>query len=1167
VVQLNPQSATTLQWDQSFPTSGFYPVKVVVDQTNVLYEDNELNNFAIRPVLTGDYQLPGGINVDATVGPLTLQAGQGIAINGTAQYYGIDPAVNPDVAGATVIAKITNGGQVQTTTLPDGAYSLSTTAPTTPGTYSLNIEVTDYTLTGYQGPITFTVLPAPPRPDLSVFISLDRNTIITGEQISGSVVLQNVGDLPATDFLFRYFNCDAVLGEEQIASLAPGESKTYSFTTTTGVIGDCFNRSNCQFSAVADVGNKILEKTELNNQSSAYLTVLPAKPDLTPLNTSNAVIPGTVNMLNPFTFSVHVDNIGGVNTTTPFTVNVYMDDVLIRTENVPFLNTCDGNTFTITHDFGGATVDKVLTIKVDEPIGSGVIDEYRETNNEFSKIIRHAPPPPQYPNLQAGNQDFSVSPALPPALSPFDVNLVYRNNGQQPIAAPFKIEITVTEGGIPRIETQTINETILPGATRTVTLNTSLATDGDHSARVRLDSDNSITEGSEGDNIAQMPLCVDLLPSPIGNVWGSFYLNTLQHLTARIYNYGLFTPTDVSVSFYLDDVKIASTVVPVVQPTINVGYYGVSIPHIFDQAGTFQLKVVVDDPAGYTECREDNNEYTGTIRVMTPAPDVRVFSEYISPSKINPDVNEPITIFLSYDNAGIGDSGPFKARVMVDDVPLGVDVNIPSVAAGDDGTVEVPMPYNSPTAGIRVIRAILDPDAGLTETTTLNNHATRALVVGKAPNLFFTDLQADINCPDDGTNVVITASISNDGDLDATAEVVFYYIEEADTIPIDNKTLTLAGHQSTTLQTEWTVINKTFFLYAQVRNSDPMEYDESDNFILTKFCGGPYYNLFVQTEGQGITRKTPELNRYEGAQQVTVTATAATGWVFAGWQGDATGVDNPLMVNLSADQTIVAVFNEPLSAPGATNIERCGPGSVTFQATGAVSAQSYRWYAQASGGNPIPDETASTLTIPDLSVTTSYYVSIASFNNEGPRSEVKATILPGPPQPEVTVDGELNCPDENNPTVMQAPAGFAGYLWSGDETTQQIQVTAAGTFSVQVVDDKGCVSAPSANVVVTEVGCDEVIVYNAISANDDDLNPFLRILNVDRFPDTKENTLKIYNRWGDVVFKAENYDNTTNTFTGLTNDGKKLPSGTYFYILEFNNSGRKKISGYLALRR
>ncbi|MDQ2657952.1 MAG: hypothetical protein M3Y60_11075, partial [Bacteroidota bacterium] len=942
--------------------------------TNVLDEDNELNNFAIRPVLTGDYVLPGGINLNATANPVTLQEGQSITITGTGQYWGIDPEVNPDVAGATVIARITGGQQSQTTTRPDGGFTISVAAPSIAGTYLLNLELTDYTLTGYQGPIEIVVLPSPPRPDLSASISLDRNTIISGEQVSGLVTLQNIGDAVATNFLFKYFNCDVVLGEAQIASLAPGESRTYTFTTAAGVIGDCFNRNSCQFVAVADANNQVVEKTELNNQSASYLTVLPDKPDLTPQNVSNSIIPGSLNMLNQFIFTVRVDNIGGVNATTPFTVNVYMDAQLIRTENVLQLNTCDGYYFSITHDFGGDTNDKVLSIKVDEPIGTGVVDEYRETNNEFSRIIRHIPPPPQYPNLSTNNYDISVSPALPPAGSAFDVNFTYRNNGQLPVSLPFNIETVVTESNTPHIQSLAVNETILPTAIRTSSVNTTLATDGDHSFRVRLDIDNNVAESSEGDNIAQMPLCVDLALSQVGAVWGSFYVNTLQHLTARIYNYGLFTPTDASVSFYIDNVKIASTSLPFVKPWTQVLYYDVSVPHLFDEVGTFELKVVVDDPAAYTECREDNNEYKGTIRVMTPAPDVRVFSEYIAPSKINPDLNEPITIFLSYDNVGIGPSGSFKARVLVDDVPLGMDVDIPSVAAGDDGTIEIPTPYRSSSPAIRVIRAILDPESQLMETTRLNNYATRALVVGKAPNLLFTDLQPDVSCPEDGSNVTITASVFNDGDVQAAAEVRFYYIADADTIPIDNKAFTLAGQESTTVETSWLVTNKTYTLYAEIRHSDPMEYDESDNFIVTKFCGGPYYNLFVQTQGQGITQKTPDVNRYEGAQQLTVTATPATGWVFAGWQGDAIGFDNPLTVNLSSDLTIVAVFTEPLAAPAVTGSEICGPGTATLHASGAMGAQAYAWFTDPTGGNPIPGQSAATYTTPPLSGTTSYYV-------------------------------------------------------------------------------------------------------------------------------------------------------------------------------------------------
>lgn len=47
--------------------------------------------------------------------------------------------------------------------------------------------------------------------------------------------------------------------------------------------------------------------------------------------------------------------------------------------------------------------------------------------------------------------------------------------------------------------------------------------------------------------------------------------------------------------------------------------------------------------------------------------------------------------------------------------------------------------------------------------------------------------------------------------------------------------------------------------------------------------------------------------------------------------------------------------------------------------------------------------------------------------------------------------------------------------------------------------------------------------------------------------------LWIYNRWGDLVFKDENYNNN---WTGLNAEGKELPAGTYFYYATINRVER-----------
>jgi hypothetical protein len=51
--------------------------------------------------------------------------------------------------------------------------------------------------------------------------------------------------------------------------------------------------------------------------------------------------------------------------------------------------------------------------------------------------------------------------------------------------------------------------------------------------------------------------------------------------------------------------------------------------------------------------------------------------------------------------------------------------------------------------------------------------------------------------------------------------------------------------------------------------------------------------------------------------------------------------------------------------------------------------------------------------------------------------------------------------------VISAPAGFASYHWSNDETTQTINAESSGDYSVQVTDANGCVSDYSQPVVIT----------------------------------------------------------------------------------------------------
>lgn len=101
----------------------------------------------------------------------------------------------------------------------------------------------------------------------------------------------------------------------------------------------------------------------------------------------------------------------------------------------------------------------------------------------------------------------------------------------------------------------------------------------------------------------------------------------------------------------------------------------------------------------------------------------------------------------------------------------------------------------------------------------------------------------------------------------------------------------------------------------------------------------------------------------------------------------------------------------------------------------------------------------------------------------------------------------------------------------------------------------------ASNVIEASIEIDaEITVYNAVSANDDNLNAFFYLRNI-----KPDNRVTIFNRWGDLVYSVTDYDNQTRRFTGVSDSGKELPSGTYFYRIEMKNS--PVLTGFLSLKR
>jgi len=268
--------------------------------------------------------------------------------------------------------------------------------------------------------------------------------------------------------------------------------------------------------------------------------------------------------------------------------------------------------------------------------------------------------------------------------------------------------------------------------------------------------------------------------------------------------------------------------------------------------------------------------------------------------------------------------------------------------------------------------------------------------------------------------------------------------------------------------------------------------------------------------------------------------------------------------------------------PSVTASQGCSPSaSLALSASGGAAGQ-YRWYTVATGGTPIPGETNATYTTPLLTASTTYYVSINNGSCESSRVAALATIASCAPTitpstlstqvggqvtlhitPLVTTVGSVV--DVNSIKVITQPlSGATASITAGSLEIDYSGVSFAGTDRLTIEACDLASNCTQQEVTIEVVG--EINVFNAVSPNGDGLNDLFTIQYVDMLPDTKNNRVTILNRWGSVVFETTNYDNNTNVFKGLSSDGKELPSGTYYYILEFE-SGASKQTGFLSLRK
>lgn len=245
---------------------------------------------------------------------------------------------------------------------------------------------------------------------------------------------------------------------------------------------------------------------------------------------------------------------------------------------------------------------------------------------------------------------------------------------------------------------------------------------------------------------------------------------------------------------------------------------------------------------------------------------------------------------------------------------------------------------------------------------------------------------------------------------------------------------------------------------------------------------------------------------------------------------------SPLVINSTAVNPSCSGFNN---------------ASINISMQGGMAPYSFTW----STGDNTEDI--------DSLIAGSYIVTVIDSNN----CSSTDTIQIFEPQP-LTLD--LNATIQGNGYNISFFGGSDGYiysllnggtapyqfLWSTGETSSDLSNVPAGTYILNVTDDNGCLISDT----ITLTQPDSLDMPTGYTPNNDGYNDAFIVKGIDNYPD---NYITVINRWGNVVFEQESYNNT---WKGENQNGRALPDGTYFVILEVR-SIPLVLKSYVDIRR
>ncbi|MCW9037196.1 gliding motility-associated C-terminal domain-containing protein [Altibacter sp.] len=254
--------------------------------------------------------------------------------------------------------------------------------------------------------------------------------------------------------------------------------------------------------------------------------------------------------------------------------------------------------------------------------------------------------------------------------------------------------------------------------------------------------------------------------------------------------------------------------------------------------------------------------------------------------------------------------------------------------------------------------------------------------------------------------------------------------------------------------------------------------------------------------------------------------------------------------NCSLEKTInVQLEDSPVIDLGA-DIETCFEEPVILDASPTNFDPATATYEWSKDGVVLASETDATLVVTELGeysvvVTVGFCSSTDSILIE-PRSDLEVTVG----------DDFKTCANDIRTITANTDETDVSYQWLLNdelipgETGSSIEISfepnTVGTQTYTVIITKGdCTGTDSVDVTLYNIG--QCVISEGLSPNGDGMNDCLDLeYLVDR---TGAFSVEIFNRLGTSVYTQSNY---LNEWCGQDNNNAQLPTGTYFYVIKFD---------------